>query len=481
MPAEEEVEEFDSGLMGVPAKEYIASIRRMVNELDEQSNGSPETFGQILEESMLEEVDRRSRELLRAEEEGVVKHARGPSIFTQSIEQANEKIADLRSRIDGRPAAEHLEELHREARQPKEGFIASLVRRQDERIQQVRARIAKEEGETVEHAQNPTATRKEGGIAGAIRESEERIAAIREQLRNQHGEEEERSPRERDDLQQARSRAKAGKEEELTPEEQIARTREKIRITELKLQAYHSLTKILKAHIVKIEKVIKEDELSQDEVDRLNKFRNAVEKFDKKIGILGKEKKNLTKEQEENLTKQKITRYRELEEQMKAKRKALEAAERAERAAGDDRNYAGFVLPGDFLRIVKEEQQQAAASRSDAREAEVRALAERIEQAGSGPETQTKSRHTPAVEEARQTAMSAAAAGRKAANQAATVVVPEKLFEHTERPAQLHQPPPTPVTEAARQRKQAARDIPPGYYERNRGMKNKGSNTAQGG
>lgn len=458
---------------GLTQKQYSNFIINKVNELDSQHLDS-KAFSEELEKAILRQVDERSKALLRAEEEGQINSAKGSSIFTNKIEKANQKIAELRSKIDGKPVQAHLEELHQEARKPGESFFASLIRNSTRRIQLLKEKIAE----------------------SSLKPENKNLSPI--QADSQKEEENQHSSPMRDDLHKARAKLQ---QKELSTEEKIKITRDKIRLTELKLQAYRSLTKILQGHISEIEEAIKnEKDLSQEDVDKLNKFKDSLEKFTKNITTLSKEKEGLDKEQQENLKKQKIEKYKELEAKINSKRKELEAAQSAEKSAAQDQNYASFLLPGKFFEVVKQEQEEAARAKTNEIEADIKSIAADI--------NNTAKDKDPHLESSRSAAVSAAQAGT---NKVAEVnltkdltrldssptpistaskdekkpplpqenkadIIKEKsssieaaLFGNISTSAIPSSPPAVPITEEVKQRKeQEAKKFDPTYYDKKR-------------
>ncbi len=421
---------------------YISMINNLVDEIDGRSGGDSGRFAAELEFALLHDVDMRARTAMRAEKSGIVQEGRGHSIFTSSIESTNRKIAEIRSRLDGKPLDEHLKKIHEEDRRPKKGFFESLIEDQNNKIAMIKAKIAEREKHEPGKDENRSS-----------------IARL--------------SPRQRDDLQRARAEARS---READIDKTVQRTRDEIRLTTLKLQAYHSLNRILQGHIERIEKEISGNEkLDQKQIDKLNKFKDAAEKFNKKIAVLGKKKEGLSKEQEENLKKQKIARFRELEEKMKAKRKELASARRAQREAEDEKNYSSFLLPGDFMKVVKEEREVSAAAHASEVASDVESIAAAIKSEASSKDAATVSARSSAVataeagrsEASRSSSPSfGTGADHKAAKKAEDIEM--RLFGNVStvgRP-EVDKPAVTPVTKEAIERKQKQAEFDPTYYSR---------------
>ncbi|MEQ9116228.1 MAG: hypothetical protein RLN62_05485 [Rickettsiales bacterium] len=358
--------------------EYRSFITSLVDKVD-ASRGDSEDFSSALEGQILLDVNRRARAIRRAEVAGVIPRSRPGGFFGQKIEETNHRIAEIRAESEGGSIESHLAQIHKEDDEPELGFFASLARSADRRISQIKAQIKESQGLTQD---DPSHSDEKGFIESGVDEANKKIAELQKEIYGVDPAEEARKreghnvdPHERDDLQSAKTKSKA-RGEDLSLEEQIKKNREQLRLTKLKLQAYRELTGILKGHIDEIEEnIAKGGDISQKDVDKLNKFKDAAEKFAKKTEALSEKKEGLSKKQEEALRKQKVEKYKEMESKLKSKRRELASAQSAERAAKDGRSIAGFILPGEFFKIVQKEQEQAAERKSEAVEAEITALA----------------------------------------------------------------------------------------------------------
>lgn len=467
---------------------FRSLIVYIVDRLD-ASKPKSQDFAAALEDELLLNVDRRARAIRRAEVSEIAAGKEKGSFFSHNVDEINREIASLHAKMEGGTVEHHLQQIHKEDDEPEVGFLQGLVRSTNKKIAEIKAQIKRSSG----LAQgDPSKTDEKGLIESGVDEANRKITELEKRIYgvdiSKEKEKYERDPHERDDLQTARSKSKERDEPSL--EEKIKLTREKIRITELKLQAYRELAKILQGHIQGIEENIKKGkDISQDDVDKLTKFKDAAEKFAKKIEVFGKKKEELNKEQQENLRKQKIERYREIESQLKSRRRELAAAQSAERSAREGRSIAGFILPGDFFKIVQKEQEAAAERRSDMVEAQISSLASKAESAGVGVA------ETDVTISGAKSSLSSEASKGKAAVAAAQLTdgidtsLPKQVkFEKPEKdPVEskakeidailgidsnkmdaklISKPAPTPVTEAVKERKakEAREAASAGYY-----------------
>lgn len=405
------------GLTAHPETEYVGTIIKMVDGLD-ATHKDPAEFTAALEAAIALQVDTRARQLARAEAAEIVSTSHGSSVFTTKIDEANRRIAELRAKSDGRSVEEHLAEIQVEDRKPRLGFFASQTAAADARI-----------------------------------------AELKEQIAASSKSKQARGPLERDDLHAART-----KKRELTPEERIARTRENLRVVQLKLQAYASLSKIIQGHIARISEVIeKSDQIDQKDVDKLNKFRDALEQIDKQVSVFSKKKDELDKEQQENLQRAQIETYQQLEAKIKQKREELIAAERAEQEAAQDKNYSGFLLPGKFLQVVKEEQQRAIESQEASIETDIQGLASQITQMSRG---RTSSAVSSALSTVSQAQASQGMHGSLTPEKEARAIEEVLLGDHAAvRATSTVGPASTPITpEVAERKAEEAKNFDPDLY-----------------
>jgi DNA repair exonuclease SbcCD ATPase subunit len=404
------------GLTAHSETEYVGLVTGMVDELDATHKDSAK-FAAALEAAIALQVDTRARQLARAEAAEIVPASHGSSVFTTKIDEANRRIAELKAKSDGRSVEEHLAEIQAEDRKPRLGFFASQTAAADARIAELREQIAASKGKQA------------------------------------------RGPLERDDLHAART-----KKRELTPEEKIARTRENLRVVQLKLQAYASLSKVIQGHIARISEVIeKSDQIDQKDVDKLNKFRDALEQIDKQVSVFSKKKDELDKEQQENLQRAKIETYQQLEAKIKQKREELIAAERAEQEVSQDKNYSGFLLPGKFLQVVKEEQQRAVESQEASIESDIQGLASQITQMSRG---RTSSAVSSALSTVSQAQASQGVHGSLNPEKEARAIEEVLLGDHTAvRATSTVDPASTPITpEVAARKAEEAKNFDPDLY-----------------